>query len=165
MGRKQDNTGRSKGDDRFVKLPYWLLESPAFMSLSTQARAVLIELMKRYNGSNNGKLYLSVRDAKERCNVAKDTASRAFHELEERGFVERTSGGDFGRHDRKAQGWRLTMYACDLTGVSASKVFMTWGTAKWRRSQSRPADSEAVLSITAISPESAVERSRIEAHV
>jgi DNA-binding transcriptional regulator YhcF (GntR family) len=66
----------------------WLLTSPAYLSLSCAARALLIEITRLYKGRNNGQLGLSVRRASERCNVARGTAQRAFAELQERGFIE-----------------------------------------------------------------------------
>ena len=46
---------RHKGkSERYVKLRFWLLNSPAWQSLPPAARALYIEMVKRYNGYNNG---------------------------------------------------------------------------------------------------------------
>ena len=45
-------------DAPHVRLYGWLLNSPAYLSLSCPARAVLIELTRLYNGNNNGQLGL-----------------------------------------------------------------------------------------------------------
>jgi hypothetical protein len=58
-------------DAPHVRFYDWLLTSPAYLSLSCPARAVLIELTRLYKGNNNGQLGLSVRRASERCNVAR----------------------------------------------------------------------------------------------
>ena len=65
MPRRHNHKGRST-TERFVSLPHWMLQSPAWRSLSPVARGVFIELAAIYNGSNNGRLALSARDAAER---------------------------------------------------------------------------------------------------
>ena len=71
-------------------------------------------------------LGLSVRRAAERCNIAKDTASRAFQELDERGFVDCVTRGAFNRNSMHATEWQ-TWWPCDVTGELPSKRFMNWG--------------------------------------
>jgi hypothetical protein len=61
-----------------ARLYRWLLDSPAYLSLTCPARAVLIEIARAYDGFNNGRIGLSVRRASERCNIARGMASRAF---------------------------------------------------------------------------------------
>lgn len=114
-------------DAPHVRLYDWLLTSPAYLSLSCPARALLIEVTRLYKGGNNGQLGLSVRRASERCNIARGTAQRAFHELQERQFIELVTKGAFSRKSPHASEWRLTFVACDVTGELASKAFMRWG--------------------------------------
>ena len=64
---------RDQGE-RYVMLRFWLLNSPAWQSLPPAARALYIEMVKRYNGSNNGRILMAVRDAAELIGVSKDTA-------------------------------------------------------------------------------------------
>jgi len=109
-----------------VRLYWWFLDSPAYLSLSCPARAVLIEIARAYDGTNNGRIGLSVRRASQRCNIAKDTASRAFAVLEERGFVDCVTRGAFSRKSMHATEWRLTWWPCDVTGALSSKRFMNW---------------------------------------
>ena len=110
-----------------MRLYYWLLESPAWRSLTAVERALYLELCQRYNGVNNGRLGLSVRDAGEAVHVSKNTAARALRRLEKRGFVETVRRGHFDRKKRHASEWRLTEYKCDVTGAPPSKIFMRWG--------------------------------------
>ena len=114
-------------DASHVRLYRWLLDSPAYLSLSCAARAVLIETARAYDGTNNGRIGLSIRRASERCNIARDTASRAFSDLEERGFVDCVTRGAFSRKSMHASEWRLTWWPCDVTGELSSKRFMNWG--------------------------------------
>jgi hypothetical protein len=123
-GRGQDKRGRSKRGERFVKLDHWLLKTPAWRSLSPPSRAIYIELAQRYNGSNNGEIALSVRDAAKLVHVAKDTASKAFRELEDKGFVVRVVCGSFNWKLRHATTWELTAYS--LGDNPPSKQFARW---------------------------------------
>jgi hypothetical protein len=78
-GRKYD---REERKDRYFQLHHYMLKTDAWKALSAPARAVYIQIGSRYNGNNNGnnngKLACSVRDAAKECNLAKNTASRAF---------------------------------------------------------------------------------------
>ena len=117
-------------DAPHVRLYRWMLDSPAYLSLSCQARAVLLEIARGYNGTNNGRLGLSIRRAAERCNIARGTAARALVELQERGFIECMAKGAFSRKAPHASEWRLTWWSCNVTGELPSKRFMSWGREK-----------------------------------
>ncbi len=139
MPSRHDNKGRSKGHGSFVMLDRMLLHSPAYRALSTQARAVLVELYDRYNGHNNGTIGLSVRSAAERCNVSKNTASKVLGDLVAKGFIECVTPGGFSRKTRHATEWRLTQHRCDVTGATPTKDYLKWGREKKARSQNAPA--------------------------
>ena len=117
-------------DAPHVRLYRWMLDCPAYLSLSCQARAVHLEIAWGHDGSNNGRLGLSVRRASERCNIARGTAQRALVELQDRGFVDCMTRGAFSRKAPHATEWRLTWWGCDVTGELASKKFMSWGREK-----------------------------------
>ena len=103
-----------------------MLESAAWRHLTPAARAVYIEVVRLYNGRNNGFLALSVRDAAARCNINKDTAGRALEALKAHGFLDCVTPGGFSRKIRHASEWRLTAETCDRTGIAGSKAFMGW---------------------------------------
>src|SRR5215213_10323914 len=119
MPRRHNARGRST-TERFVSLPHYMLRSPAWRSLSPAARSVFIELAAIYNGSNNGRLALSARDAAEAVGCSKDTAARASVELVAKGFIECSSRGHFDRKSPHASEYRLTLYPCGRTGKMAS---------------------------------------------
>ncbi|MBM1171227.1 hypothetical protein JQC81_09670 [Microvirga arabica] len=79
-----------------------------------------------YNGSNNGRIALSARDAAERARCSKNTAARAFAELTQKGFIDLCSRGHFDRKTPHAAEYRLTLHPCDRTGERSSKRFMSW---------------------------------------
>lgn len=126
MANRQDRRGRSKAGGHFVRLDSFMMESAAWRSLTPAARAVYIEVRRRFNGHNNGWLALSVRDAAGRCNCNKDTARKALSTLQERGFIECVTPGGFTRKVRHATEWRLLDERCDKTGALPSKAFMRW---------------------------------------
>lgn len=117
MSRGHNKTGRSKGNSRFAAIPHEVLDSPGYSSTRPAARAVLIELVKLHNGSNNGRLALSVRRIQERCNMSKDTAAKALQELEDAGLIEMVTKGSFRQKNRHASEYRLLWNQCDVTNA------------------------------------------------
>src|SRR5438132_358766 len=90
------NKGRNKG--RWVGLSYNLLASEAWKSLSGQAVLIYIEIKRRYNGSNNGDISLSCREAAIIAHCGKGTARNKLEELVQKGFVKQAIKGRF--HNR-----------------------------------------------------------------
>lgn len=123
-GRRHDKTGRSQGVARFLKLEHWMLKTPAWRALSPAPRALYVELAQRYNGSNNGEISMSVREAADLVHIAKDTATKAFNDLEEKGFVRRNQCGSFNWKLRHATTWILTEFPVGET--PATKEFARW---------------------------------------
>lgn len=121
--RRLNDFGMSR-NGRFVMLPFYLLNSPAYRSLNCTARALIPEVAKRFNGENNGRISLSVREAAAGLGVNKDTAGKAFHALMDRGFLEAKVKGSFDWKQSKATEWRLTWLPCG--GDKPTKEFMSW---------------------------------------
>lgn len=108
-----------------------MLKTAAWRSLGPIARVIYVELAQRYNGSNNGEISLSVREAARLVHVAKDTASKALHELEAKGFIKSNVCGSFNFKLGLATTWILTEF--ELDGNPPTKEFFSW----------RPENSEA----------------------
>lgn len=123
---KVNRKGRSVGGPSFIQLHHFLMDTPAWRSLSPAERVLYLEIARLYNGSNNGWLALSTRDAAERCSINRGTAGKAFLALQERGFIECVTVGGFSRKTRHASEWRLTMWPCDVTRAAGSKAFNAW---------------------------------------
>ena len=121
---------KERAAERFVRLTYRMMQSQAWRSLDANARVIYIELAMLYRGvgTNNGQIGLSVRQAAHAIHISKDTAGRAMRHLQERGFIVAVTKGHFDRK-RQATRWRLTEFACDVTGQPASRDFETWTTA------------------------------------
>jgi hypothetical protein len=113
--------------DRYFQIHHYMMKTDAWSALSVAARAIYLQIGFRYDGSNNGKITFSVRDAAAECNLNKDTAGRAFKELVDRGFIEETRHGGISKKTRLASEWRLTAFKCDLTGALKTCTFMHRG--------------------------------------
>lgn len=127
-GRPVDRTGRSVGPTRFLKLDHWILKTLAWQSLPPASRALYVELAQRYNGYNNGEISMSVREAARLLHIAKDTATKSFHELEEKGFIRRKICGSFNWKIRHATTWILTEHP--FADRLPTKEFARWPSEK-----------------------------------
>jgi len=94
--------------------------------LSPAERAVLVEVMMRYNGTNNGRIGLGSREAGAACGISKNTAGRALKQLQAKGFVVVMTPSNFNRKNRLAAEYALTEFRNDKTGEMATTAFMRW---------------------------------------
>ena len=67
---------------------------------------------------------MPVREAARALHIAKDTATKTFHELEEKGFIKRHVCGSFDWKIRHATTWILTEFA--LGEDPPTKEFARW---------------------------------------
>ena len=111
--RKLRGQGNGLGP-HFIQLFHYLTRSTSYHELSLPARALLILIADRYNGSNNGMISLSRREAVYELKCGAATASRAMRELDNSGLVRPTKVGAW--RGREATQWRLMWRRCDLTG-------------------------------------------------
>lgn len=111
---------------RHVQLPEWLQASEAWATMRPGPRALYVELKRRFNGSNNGVIYLSHRDAARALNVSRNTVGPMFRELEKRGFIRLTVAPHLGPSGiGQASVWALEELATQ-DGKLAGKAFMRW---------------------------------------
>ena len=114
--RKMRGQGKHSGPN-FIQLFHYVKRSTNYHSLSLPARALLTELIDRYNGGNNGFIVLGVREAAYELGCNKSTISRAMRELDDAGLARPTQVGEWrGRH---ATEWRLMWRLCNKTGELA----------------------------------------------
>jgi hypothetical protein len=118
-----------KGDkDQFINIPYQMLRSDAWRSLSGAAVKLYLELHTRFNGGNNGKLHLSMNEATELLGIGKATAKRAYDELMEKGFLVLETPGNW--YSRRAHDWRITSKP---TETRAGRIPPTVDWKDWRK--------------------------------
>lgn len=148
MAKKQKLRGRglSRGD-RFVRLEFYLLNSPAWLTLSPPAKALYVEVCKRYNGVNNGTISYSVREA-EAIGLSRSAAGRAFDELQERGFLRVARESSFTLKTKEARLWRLTAFPA--FGNDATKDFMRW--TRDEPSEEKPQSQNKAATVPLVGP-------------
>lgn len=125
---KVDATGRSKSGQKHIRLYEWELNCPAYQALSVYGRAALVELRRRFNGSNNGNIVLSVRQAAAALGCHRDTASKALDDCVATGWVKRNTRAGFNWKSGIATTWYLTNEK--VGDVAATKDYMRWQPGK-----------------------------------
>src|SRR5947207_9843199 len=107
-----------KTDERQIKVYHQWLDCAAYQTLISPAKAALFEIMRRFDGGNNGAIAFGCEDH-HRVGVSRKTTARALLQLQDHGFIAETMAADpFQRQRRR---WRLTMHACD--GKKATMTF------------------------------------------
>ena len=114
LKKGQAKKGIIESTERFVKLTYPLIESEAWRWLRPISKAVYIELRRRYNGLNNGRISLSLSEAAHILKASKSSISKALKQLEAHGFIKLTKKGYFtGRmaseYARPTSSWMATL--------------------------------------------------------
>ena len=104
--RRANATGRN-AHSQFILLHHYVLNCLAWKSLSPSAKALLLAVWQRHNGTNNGEISFSVREAAN-IGLSKDQASRAFNELMERGFLKVHRQALFTTKNKEARTWEIT---------------------------------------------------------
>ena len=119
---------KGRGSGRFVMIPFAILDSDAFRSLSADAVYVYLRILRRHNGSNNGYIPFGCREAAIECNMGKMTAQRAFKQLEDVGLIECIVTSSFNSRKKLAREWAFAHLG---TGDQPA-------TRKWRNHKFKP---------------------------
>lgn len=107
------------------------MEEPAWRALPTVAQALYPWLKLEWHGkdcNNNGKIQLSLRQAAERLGVTPDTAGRAFHELQRKGWIVQTQAACLGIEGAaKSPAYELTELKMPGSDTShGRKLYQQW---------------------------------------
>lgn len=124
----------------FVPLDVEVMASPAWRAMSFGARWLYVHLKRRWSfkQQNNGRLFLSQRDAQEEIGGNRDSISRWFRELQHYRFIVMTESGSLGVDGKgKAPHWRLTELPAPggrngSTTMLPTKDFLRWNGTKFR---------------------------------
>jgi hypothetical protein len=94
----------------FIMLPYGVYDSLGFTALRPIHLALLLALIRKHNGRNNGAIAFGIREAARRCHCGKSTAARALADLQTAGLISAVYRGhlvpEVGRPDATSR-WRL----------------------------------------------------------
>lgn len=115
----------------FVRLYRDVLNSEAWQTLPPSAGFILIDIMGRHDGRNNGRIVYTVNDAQRCARCGRRQAIRCLKELEEKGFIVAVRRGHFqvkcGAWKTRGTTWRLTMEDCK--GQPATRDYLHWRAA------------------------------------
>ncbi len=108
----------------FLALPFDVLDSSAYASLSHTARSLLLEVGRQYMFDNNGMLVLSAKYLKKRGWKSADVITRAKRELLKAEFIYETV---MGHRPNKASRYAVTWADLDSSSIydyGATKGFL-----------------------------------------
>jgi hypothetical protein len=90
--RSHRQGGRKNQSEPFIQISDLILSSEAYKDLGFSARSMLIEIVKYYNGRNNGFIFIS-KDVLKARGFSKNTATKALKELTSHGLIYMTRRG------------------------------------------------------------------------
>jgi hypothetical protein len=124
MARSKARHKQSR-DAKHVRLYWHELESEAWRHASLGERCLYIELKYRFNGSNNGYISMSQREAGDLLGCKAHTAGEYFKGLQDKGFIALAQDSAFNMK-RMAREWRLTEYPCHKSNQQPTKDYRRW---------------------------------------
>jgi hypothetical protein len=110
-GDKHEKARRGDRLPPFVPVLIDTLDQPAWKAMSFGARALYIALKRRFSPHhhNNGRIFLSQRDAAKELNSHHNEIARWYRELQHFGFIVMMVPGFLGIQGKgQAPRWRLT---------------------------------------------------------
>jgi hypothetical protein len=130
-----------KSSRRYTKYYSDISKTPAWKALSYGARLLYLELQRQFieTANNNGKIFLSTRDAADSLGASQRQVCTWYRELEHYGFIVQTQSGTLGPHGRAIL-WHLTDQAhgwLDGKPVKATKDYLKWDGTPFRQSTTK----------------------------
>ena len=124
---------RARG--RFLALPYAVLTSAAYLSLSPHGIKLLVDLGMQYHGKNNGDLCAAWKLMRPRCWRSEETLAKAKKELLHAELIVETRKG--GRPNRTTL-YALTFFHLDYCGGKLDITEASFPYGAWRHHQAQP---------------------------
>ena len=122
MARKKKGTAVMKGG--FFTMPHHIWDSDAMRDCDPSSRVIFMEILRRFNGYNNGKISLSVREAADKANVSIGTANKKIRKLVEVGLIKITRDSGFNMKGRTAREFEITFHK--VNNQPAKNTFKTY---------------------------------------
>jgi hypothetical protein len=126
------------------------LDAPATRALSHGAFRLYVALKRQFNHKvserQNGRIYLSQRDAQQEIGSNREEIARWYRELQHFGFIVMTTPGCLGLEGKgKAPKWRLT--ELPYMGERATNDFLRWNEVPFRdQKKQNPGPEKAATS-------------------
>jgi hypothetical protein len=108
--RRGKVVGSTRDSGGFIALPWAVVDSEAYQTLSHPAKSLLIEMARQYIRDNNGRLLASYSYLRSRGWTSADTITRAKRELISAGLIYETV---MGHRPNKASWYAVTFHAID----------------------------------------------------
>jgi len=140
--KKAHRHHKGKKEPNFIMLRHDIFDSPAYRDMKPNARGALNEVMRRFNGFNNGYISFSVREMAMSLNIGRDTAGKAIASVIEHGFIKVTENSGFNVKDRKARRFALTFVTIEIKG-NGHKILPS---NEWRKWKPAPKDKNKIQS-------------------
>ena len=113
---KMNHKGRSKHTP-YIMLHRGVTNSPAWKALSCESKCLVLLVWERHNGTNNGSIPLSHREARSELSIGNTKTARAFKQAQAHGFLIQRTKGSFdwkvGAGQGRATEWELTTEPCN----------------------------------------------------
>lgn len=126
MSRRKRYSTSVRDSGGFAAIPWAVLDSPAYQSLSHPARSLLMEVARQFHGDDNGRMLLSRHYLAKRGWKSNDTIQRAKEELIEAGFIYQTVMG--------MKPWKASWYAVTWLSMDRLDGFDPGASAGFERS-------------------------------
>jgi hypothetical protein len=136
----------------FVMITNQVLDSPAWCAMSHGARNLYIALKRRHwpNRKNNGRIFLSNRQARKEIRAGATQIVRWFRELQYYGFIVLVDPGCLGLDGKgKAPRWRLTEVSY-MRGTSSKGMedmptmdFLKWDGVRFSKQEAAAAKARS----------------------
>ena len=107
-----------------MAIPYMVWDSEAMKDCDPAARSVFLEILRRFNGFNNGKIPMSVRELSNKLSISIGTANKKIHRLVEVGLIRITKNSGFNVKGRTSREFEITFHPLD--NKSAKNTFKEW---------------------------------------
>lgn len=117
---------RQKKEPKHIRLYASITGSEAWRRLSGNAVKVLLALVARDDGTRNGQIGFSCREAADMAMISPRTAWRCLIELQEKGFIVCTEKGGFSRKISHSTLWRYTWAAWPAGKKGPTRDFENW---------------------------------------
>lgn len=116
---------KAKGDPH-VRIYSWEMKTPAWKTMNSDGRSLLIEMRSLYNGGVN-EVYMALREIQKRLGVGRKKAEIARDQLLDRGWIRLKQKGSFHVKTRLASVYMLTNEPLDdRDGAVPPKDYMKW---------------------------------------
>lgn len=125
MNRSKGNKADCRADTRggpWAGIPKCLIDSAAYRALSLHARAVLIEIVARMNGYNNGSIAVSHRELVDALGCSPNRIVKAIGELVQHAMLDVAVEGTWKA--RQARQYRLTFVS--TKSAPATNEYLRW---------------------------------------